>query len=308
MTLFQADGNTENIMLQDYPEPGGKEPWKPLFDELRKRMAKRGLESAMLMGMVSDFWPSKEQATALKEVSGGLPWINACHYYQTTFHDGLAGFGYQASYFSTKHGYGRNLLGWRSKEMHAAFDRVQLDNMPVNRWRLIAEQSITGSAIGIGRLGADNWFAVKDKNGVRKARAMHRYPTADWGYLNANSSALAAGPAGPVATMRYEALREGVQECEALICVEDAVTDSAKRAKLGDELAARCEAALKERNWCMWRGYGAMQSGPRASVDCTSWRERCSPTGYTWYIESDWQERSETIYRLAGEVAKRLGS
>jgi hypothetical protein len=295
-------------MLPDYTEPEAKAQWTPLFDELRKRMAARGLEKAMLMGMVSDFWATKEQATALKEFSGGLPWINACHYHVENFHNGLAEFGYQASYFGARQGFGQDLHGWKTAPPHAAFERVPLDSYPIVRWRLIAEQCITGNVIGIGRLGADTWYAVKDKSGRRLARVWQRYPSADWGYLNADSSTLAPGPDGPVATARFEALREGVQECEAIILVDEALTDAARRSKLGDDLARRCEDLLKERNLSLWRGYVGWQNGPKPNLDATSWRENGSPTGNTWFLGSLWQQRSERLYQLAGEVEKKLAA
>ena len=66
-----------------------------------------------------------------------------------------------------------------------------------------------GTARGVGRLGADTWSAVKDKQGRRLARAWERFPGSDWANLNINSSALAPGPDGPVSTQRFESLREG---------------------------------------------------------------------------------------------------
>ncbi|HUS47195.1 MAG TPA: glycoside hydrolase domain-containing protein [Phycisphaerae bacterium] len=307
VTVVAADGNTANVMLPDYPAPESKALWQPLFDELRGRMAKRGLAKAMLLGMVSDFWASKEQAEFLKEVSGNLPWINASHYFQKSFHNGLAEFAYQATYFGTRHGYGKSLHGWKQDDLRVAFDRVQLDNYQMSKWRLLAQQCVTGNARGIGRLGADTWFALKDKRGNRVGKVWERFPAANWGYLNCNSSTLAAGPNGPVATQRYETFREGVQECEAIIVVEEALIDKARRAKLGETLAARCERALLEHNHCMWRSMISWQTGPKSSLDPTAWRGTPTPTGHAWFVGSGWQERSKRLYSLAGEVQKRLG-
>ena len=307
VTVRKADGSTENITLPDYPDPESKALWQPLFKELRQRMAKRGLEGAMALGMVSDFWASKEQAGFLKEVSGGLSWINASHYYQKTFHDGLAGFVYQATYFSARHAYGALLHGWKEQpEITAAFERVSLDSYSLSKWRILAEQAVTGNVRGIGRLGADTWNVVKDKSGRRIGRAWSRFPAADWGYLNCNSSTLAAGPDGPVASQRYEALREGLQECEALVVVDEALSEAALRAKLGDELAGRCEKLLAERNDCMWRSIISWQSGPKYYLDPTGWRETATPTGHTWFVGSLWQQRSAELYTLAGEVTRAL--
>lgn len=307
VTVLKADGKTENITLPDYPEPESKALWQPLFTELRKRMAKRNLEGAMALGMVSDFWASKEQAAFLKEVSGGLSWVNASHYYQKTFHDGLAGFVYQATYFSARHAYGKLMHGWKEQpEITAAFERVGLDGYSMSKWRILAEESVTGNVRGIGRLGADTWYAVKDKNGKRIGRVWSRFPAADWGYLNCNSSTLAAGPDGPVASQRYEALREGLEECEAIVVLDEALTDAALRARIGDDLAGRCEKLLAERNDCMWRSIISWQCGPKYNLDPTGWRETATPTGHTWFVGSLWQQRSAELYTLAGEVTRAL--
>ena len=155
-------------------------------------------------------------------------------------------------------------------------------------------------------LGADTWNVVKDRSGKRIGRVRARFPAADWGYLNCNSSTLAAGPDGPVASQRYEALREGVQECEAIVVIDEALTDAALRAKIGDDLAARCEKLLAERNDCMWRSIISWQCGPRANLDPTGWRETGTPTGHTWFVGSGWQQRSAELYSLAGEVSRAL--
>ena len=50
-----------------------------MFVEIRKRMEKRGLDKTMMLGMVSDLWPDKEQVTFWKEVSGEMPWAISAH-------------------------------------------------------------------------------------------------------------------------------------------------------------------------------------------------------------------------------------
>ncbi len=41
------------------------------------------------------------------------------------------------------------------------------------------------------------------------------------------------GPTGPVASTRYEQMREGVQQCEARIAIATALTDEKLKAKVG---------------------------------------------------------------------------
>jgi len=307
VSVLDASGKLQHVTLPDYTYPQSKDLWKPLFEQLRRRMAKRGLEKAMMLGLISDFWPTKEQIEALNEITGDLPWANAGHYVRKSLYDGLAKFGYQSSYFGVHFGMSKSLYGWKARGGGVMFDRVPLDTMPLVRWRHLAEQAVTGTAPGVGRLGADTWRAVKDKRGNRKGRVWERYPGSNWGYLNCDSSTLAPGPAGPVATARFEALREGVQECEAVILIERALTDKALTAKLGEDLAARCQQGLDERRLAMWRSLSAWQSGADYRHEPTSWRAVGSVIGYRWFLGSGWQQRSEKLYALAGEVAKTLG-
>jgi hypothetical protein len=199
------------------------------------------------------------------------------------------------------------LGGWKNPLLQAVFDRgVPLDAYPLTRWRAMMEIAITGSSRGMGRLGADTWLAVRDKTGARKARVWERYPGSNWGGFSANCSVLAPGPDGPVATQRFEALREGAEDSEARIVIEAALADKASAAKLGPELAKRCEELLSERLKAAWRGIGVWQAGADFSHEVSSWRERSCVTGDTWYVGSGWQERSQKLYSLAGEVEKKL--
>ena len=42
-------------------------------------MADRGIADAMMIGLMSDDWPSKEEDAFYTEVSGGLPWVSHSH-------------------------------------------------------------------------------------------------------------------------------------------------------------------------------------------------------------------------------------
>jgi hypothetical protein len=52
--------------------------------------------------------------------------------------------------------------------------------------------------------------------------------------------------------MNFEALREGVQECEAIIVIEQALMDEGLKAQLGTDLARRCEEYLRARHMMLW--------------------------------------------------------
>jgi hypothetical protein len=141
---------------------------------------------------------------------------------------------------------------------------------------------------GLGRIGGDFWDVLKDSRGRVRGSLAGRYPESYWGQLNLNyciSYIMGRGVKGPVATVRYEALREGSQEVEARIYLEKFLLDDEAVASFGD-LAARCRSMLDER--------------VRMCLDAEG-------EGQPWYISSDWAARTERLFGMASEVSKTLG-
>jgi hypothetical protein len=95
--------------------------------------------------------------------------------------------------------------------------------------------------------------------------------------------------------------REGIQECEARIVVEKALVDDALRAKLGEALAAKCQAMVDERTRSVIL---ADEKGENGMMHTSM---PGGPLGYDWFAGSDWQTRSAKLYAAAAEVAKALG-
>ena len=62
--LDPATGKAKDLQLPLYTaDAKSKELWKPLYDELRARLRKRGWEKQMLLGYCNDEVPSKEVVT-----------------------------------------------------------------------------------------------------------------------------------------------------------------------------------------------------------------------------------------------------
>ncbi len=95
---------------------------------------------------------------------------------------------------------------------------------------------------------------------------------------------LAPGKDGALPTLRFEMVRSAQQQAEARIFIERALTDPAKRAKLGDA-AARIEKLLDDRTRAL--NYA---------------RSR----GWDYFLSSGWQAREEALYAAAAEVAAAL--
>ena len=141
--------------------------------------------------------------------------------------------------------------------------------------------------MGFGRLGADFWPVLTDKRGRKVGRLCEgRFPKSQWRNLNIVSTLFEPGKSGAIVTARFEMLREGVQECEARIFIEKALSGG----KLPKGLADRCRVLLDERTKAI------QQTFPGKNADA----------GYAWYVDSNWQARSDKLYAAAAEVAARL--
>ena len=303
--------------------------WKPLLDELRVRMRKRGLEETMMIGVQHDTWATKEEHIFFKEISGDLPWVMQSHEGTTPGKRqyGISKIGYQDVVWTVTFsddnaarpkGYRGGIkshMGWARPELVSQFDRgagAQREPSPNTFWLRLAEAAITGSQRGNGRVGADYWKVIEDKRGRRVGRSHERYPESSWRNLDIPEALLAPGPDGPVATDRFEAYRIGVQECEARIVLEYAL--DRKREELGKDLANRCEDYLAKRHMLMWLSLSDLQlfyNHPGASWGpsymASVWRYGCNIGGNAWYLGSGHQELTEELYSLAGEVTKDIG-
>ena len=334
--LDPATGKTEITALPTHFDAQESKPlWKPLFDELHARLKKRGLDEAMTLGLLYDVWATKEEMAFFQEVAGDVPWAIQSHEGFVTswgnmdkperkrMYD-IARIGYQARVWAVTFsddgadrgkGYKGGIeshRGWAREDLVALFDRFSRERHPCSRWMRLMEAAITGSQRGLGRLGADYWAVVKDKQGRRAGRAYQRYPESDWRNLFIADSMLAPGPEGPVATNRLEALREGVQDAEAYVVIERALTEDALRAKLGEDLAKRCEDHLAARHMMLWLSLSDLQlysrSPDRPGILAGGWRSLPNATGHQWFLGSGWQAQRAQLYGLAGEVERKLDS
>jgi len=275
--------------LPHYTEAASKALWQPPVADLMKRLAGRGLEKSMMLGTINDCWPTAAEVRFWQDVAPGVPWVLHAHFGRDKVYD-VGTVGYRAQVWHLEEAERTSLLGWRRPDLMARFYRVsEFGDAPLVAWRYWAEFCITGNQRGVGRLGADFWPVIKDRRGVRQARVWERYPESNWRNLGIYTSLLAPGADGPVATPRFEVLREGVQECEARIAIESILTDEALRQKLDGDLVRRCREALDER-------IARMRENPGNRM------------GYTWNLSTGWQGRGETLYALAGEVERRIGA
>jgi hypothetical protein len=320
--LDPSTGQVAPHHLPKYTDPAGRAAWEPVWKALREKMAARGLEKAMLVGVASDAQPSKDEMQALVAITGGLPWTTCSHHARwvnaptptskSELH-GLAPVEYAAVALDFQYTFNpakSRSYGWKKPVLHAIYWRFQHFNTTLTPAgiRNEAECNITGNQRGIGHLGADFWPTVRGKTDARVGTVADRYPESYWHSLNIGGWMLGRGPDGPTATARYEFLREGVQECEARIAIESVLTDATLKAKLGDDLAARAQKLLDERQIALWKARGATDDAFDQGL-ITQYRDIYNYTrawkasdGTAWFIASKWQDRAAALFAMAAEV------
>ncbi len=325
--LFSVrEGASGKLEVKEGPEWGTEECVKflrPVFDGMRRILKTHKLGGSAMVGLCDDFTPSEKSVGTLKTVAPEMKWVVHSHV-GSWLTKGVRGrpVGHLACLWgmwgaidpdTSRMGKAR-AYGWKYPVRLCTFPRgAPRPYTHPALYRTYPESAVTAlgkwgswddgsgkkvkawsGADGIGRMGADFWYVLKDKRGRLKSTLAGHYSY--WGGLDLNRYSIPnlLGPGGkrPQPTGRFEMFRQTIQENEARFFLERILTDKARRAKLGEELAKRAQEILDERV----RACLTTRAGGRASLD--KWR---------WFVGSDWQERSERLYAAAAEAAKKLG-
>jgi len=293
----------EPVMLPQYSDPESKKLWKPLLEQLQSRIADRGLTDAVMLGISTDAIPSPEVVGLFAELLPGVEWVHHSHGFWGGRDKKIAAAGSRIGYAAIVGGHwatdrpGKHSYGWQKPWVH--FHRALRDNHPVHMFRILGEVNLAGERKGFGRLGADFWPVLKDRRGRMRGRLNGRYPKSMWRNLMILTTLLAPGKNGALPTARYELCREGVQECEARIFIEQAIVDPKLRAKLGPELASKAQKVLDARSDMLRKSIAGGVGG--VQFNCPK------QEGYEAYLKSDWPALSEHLYDAASQVAKAIG-
>lgn len=313
VTIATDDGLREE-RLPLYGE-GAEDVWRQLMDGLHERFTARGWdEDNIVLGAAGDSRPPMDVAEFFRKIAPYARWDiythgrgdNAPSEDGVYMLDGMEIGLYEHPYCpGLRYTAGEWLAGgWDStnKFSVAANPRkfMYLYSPPSQYRSLPDGVTVTTSARGGGRgwrspdgftrIGLDAW-----EMGKLSSYLVNRYHAGNWSnmYRQNPRSILAAGPDGPVATVRYEMLREGLQEAEARIVIEKALV----RQRLPEPLATECRTLLAERLESRLReGYFKSSHGAKLkAVD-----ERL------WGLPEDWRTSTLKLYELAGKAAPML--
>ena len=319
--LNEATGAVSTGTVGRYDEKG-KANWKALVAGMMARLKKRGLDKAILVGMANDVYPTAEIVAFWKERLPGVAWGRYGHFEQRTLGGSGAPIGYQAHAFAPTWG-NEPMHGWRRPDRTVLFFRTNAfgnrakawHSVPLDLARLLGELNIQGPRRGFGRIGLDFWPVLKNARGRKAAGIQGRYPKSFWRQLDMMVKCLLPpGPDGARATAKLEMMREGLQETEARIFLEDALTDPARRKRLPEALADRARRVLDGRVRALRpalenQPIAGFENRPRPWLDgygAGDFRERQAAIFRQWYMASGWQERSERLFAVAAEVAEAM--
>lgn len=267
--------------------------WKPVFDEMAKLLEAKALATAMCVGTAAQQHPGKDVLADIEAVAPGIRWYSVAHPYvdkvggkQTAFTAQVYGQPGDLSWVPL-----RRYYGWKNPHVAAFFPRGAFslkDLNPLMDYHFANELIVCWGLRGLGHIGADFWYVQPP--GEKPGAGFRRITRGNWVQLSLGDrgvgAILAPGRNGPVATARFEAFREGLQETEARIFIEKALTNPELKNALGEELAARAQKELDDR--CLAIEYS-----------------RHSEEGRIWYAQTA-LERTRRLYALAAEVAARL--
>jgi hypothetical protein len=290
------DGESAPVQVPLWGKPEAAAFWKPFFAATQARLEKAGMPKAMTVGILSCSTAPKPVFQTMSDAwpAGAARWHRGCHV--TT----KSKVPYRVSKVGNntvslhEHCYGMSMVSPHTRQLPplheyrgrpgTAYFRVSGHESATTlvSYRTMAQRGLFCGKQGIGRICLD-FFDVLEGRGGRRTHIYNRYPNSSCAQRQPTLKKLVwPAPKGPATTMRYEALCEGLQECEALIVVSEAA------AKAGGELAAKCGKCVRDHLWY-----------------CHTRNQNRWAHSYVHMNHHGWQELSKRTFDLAGKVAKK---
>lgn len=258
----KLDPATGKLDLLEIPPPGTEESytfWKPVLDEVRRKIEARGWWDVAAMGHNSYCYPAKpEVVSVLHRI-----WPDGVWSY--TAHNGVLGASWTGLDKEAKTAVFHADSVWNAGKLTArGYQALLSDKRPRGYWcftyrgcfndgsslvdlRRIAEDEIMMGHDGVSDFGGD-LFPLKNERGHIFCIGNGR---GTGGPGNSTKAVLAPGPDGAISTERFEMLREGTQLAEAILFIQRALNSGA----LSEDLAKRCNEYLDQRGAGFLKGW-----------------------------------------------------
>jgi len=297
--IDEQTGERRHMQVPVFGTEESRKFWKPFLEAVHERLAERGMEKAMTLGILSDGTAPPEVFKAFDEITpGGAKWMRGCH--SGTYSekpDPLRGGGVTVLHefcYGTPLDRAKPLAPYWKQRWWPGTDYERIsghDRFAALSWyRETGMTSLMRRTRGVGRICLDFFDVLARKSagggGVGSERSIYnRWPHSSCAQREPSLKKMAwAGPDGPATTFRYEAFCEGIQYAEALVVVSEALDTQA--AALGAERTEEYRRLLTD----MWRREVRCLSGPSAPL-------RPNHEG--------WQDLTRRLLDAAGEVARR---
>lgn len=300
-----ATGKKDRFTLPTYGTKECEELLRPVLRAVHERLRRKGLADRLTLGMSDDRSPHPDHVAMFHRILPDAPWFAASHGARTRLACSATDRAQSVRVACCSVVYCspvpdpavRRAYGWQqdAERMSLVYNRENTRNVPISgfpepwAFRMWRESAIAGGLKGNGHIGGDYFLLGKDDSGPRCI--FSRYPTADvtnLGLRGTTPDLIAPGPNGPVASVRLENAREGIQEAEARIFIERALLD--KDNPLPADLARRCQAILDARTTAlrMW------------NLNSLLWHWR---RGTTEVGALGWRESTRHLFDAAAEIA-----
>jgi len=211
------------IEMPIYGEPGTEPVWRQVIDGLRGRIEELGWhETRLLLGTSGDAWPSAITVNFFKKIAPDAQWRSLTHgggcpkwgisdHERTQPNDMVVGYLEIA----------RRLENTRVKRPEHPVACNARDNVGTNPFTyrgLAVTNTITTNYDGLCWKGIDYWTYLTPEG--TKRNALNTY--VHFGNMVGGTPRAMAwpGPDGAVATVQFEMLRQGIQDCEAVLAIQ----------------------------------------------------------------------------------------
>ncbi|MCH8513278.1 MAG: DUF4091 domain-containing protein [Kiritimatiellae bacterium] len=289
------DGRLTHRELAPYGDAATRETWKTLMEEVRRDVLERGWDERVIsLGTGHDRRPPERTVTFFNEIAPFARWVLFTHGRgDPPIRDGAVNMGgmevglQEYPYFARGRGghlnngrFGGQVNDWYESMIIFAGRLMLNDNSPLRDFRLFPNAGVIGLSRGFTRQGIDKWPVVNPANPDEQARR-RVHGSQGWGnlYRHKVRSIAAPGPEGALPTARFEQMREGLQDTEVRIFLEQALN-------AGDLDEAIAEE-IREINTTEWN-----LNGSRGN----DWRFVPGP---------DWERRVNRRLALAAEIQRQ---
>jgi hypothetical protein len=308
ITVVGADGQIQTIRGPGHATPESTALWQPVLTRIDAMLARKGLAGTLVLGFCDDVLPNEATAAAYKKIVPRAGWYAGRHMSNLSVipsSDGAVPIVYQGNVYGAgdvpdpaKTRY----YGWNRKYpvpggLQVWVDRSVYDAASPAKFRWLPEAMLMSDRPGQGAIGADFWPPPPAKGTFALATIFSRYPRSanvgGGGKGITTTQLLYPGPAGAVPTVRFEMMREGIQEAEARVFLERLLLEDPRR--LREDLAAKAQELLDLR--ARW-----------ARRHLTFWCDEGVVLSPLVVPYSGWQQRTMRLYELAAEAVAASGN